>query len=274
MLNRLSIKKSLSILFISIFISSLIIAYVASKDFYRLSVRRNLLEHSVIKNTKVFQIGFSKCGTATLAGFFNANGIRTIHHQFGHLAFTMYDNYKNNKTLLAPIYQHYIVFTDMENMFYDPPINIGMIMFKEIDKQYPGSKFILNVRDKNAWLKSRSLHPINNRNSTTILELNAEILHTTKEEVLSRWSKEWDDHLRAVKDYFKDRPNDLLVFDIEKDEPQKLVNFFKEDFNLDAKYYKHLNKTSKLRSRRSNLMDRVQIVPKNTQNVSGNTNVR
>ncbi|MBX9733046.1 MAG: hypothetical protein K2X37_03210 [Chitinophagaceae bacterium] len=211
---------------------------------YKEQKYQRLTERATIKPVKVFQIGFSKCGTVTIASFFSQNGIRTVHHDFGNLAVSMYKNYHNGKPLLSPKYQHFAVFTDMENMFMNPPLNIGMLMFKELDKQYPGSKFILNIRDKNAWLKSRSKHPLSPRNKTTILELNAELQNKSKEQILAQWSKEWDEHTQAVIKYFKNRPNDLIVFNIEKDSPEKLTEFFKDYFVLDPKLYAHKNQSS------------------------------
>ena len=205
---------------------------------------KRLLERALINPVKVFQIGFSKCGTSSLNMFFNENGVASVHHDFGKLAMSMYHNSKDGKPLINPEYNDYYVYTDMERMYGDPPINIGMILFKELDKQYPGSKFILNTRDKQAWLKSRSLHPMSKANPTTILEVSQKILHKTEEEVLAQWSKEWDDHHRAVKAYFKNRPNDLLVYDIENDSPRKIAEFFKDNFYLDPQLYAHINKTS------------------------------
>lgn len=237
-------QRAAVLLLFSLLISGGIVALVAGYNYYQEQKHYNLIEHAIIKPVKVFQIGFSKCGTVTIASFFRANGISAVHHDFGYLALSMHDNYRNSKPLLAPRYQHYTVYTDMENMFINPQINIGMLMFKEIDRQYPGSKFILNIRNKDAWLKSRSKHPINRKVSTTILELNSEMLKMSKEQVLAKWSNEWDTHIKAVTEYFKDRPNDLLVFDIEKDSPEKITTFFKDYFALDPKLYVHKNESS------------------------------
>ena len=222
----------------------MLVGYCAIRDYYNSSKQLRTLKKGVIKPVKVFQIGFSKCGTVTLATFFSKSGIRTIHHDGGYLALSMYQNYLNHQELLAQQYQHYNFYTDMEHMSNDPPLNIGLLMFKELDQQYPGSKFILNTRDKQAWLKSRSLHPLNEFDSTTLLQINAKILHKTEQEVLAKWSKERDEHHKAVIEYFKDRPNDLIVFDIDNDSPQKLKNFFKDYFVLDVKHYKQRNKST------------------------------
>jgi hypothetical protein len=192
---------------------------------------------------KIFQIGFSKCGTSTLAAFFNLNGVPALHHDFGNLALSIHENAHYGKPLIAPEYAKYLVFTDMENMFDDPPINAALLYFKELDRQYPGSKFILNTRNKSAWLKSRAKHPVNKNGQTNLLAANAKMLNISPEEVLELWGNEWDTHHHAVIEYFKERPQDLLVFDIEKDPPQKLVNFLRNNYKLNVQYYLHKNKT-------------------------------
>jgi hypothetical protein len=192
---------------------------------------------------KVFQIGFDKCGTMTLWQFFKDNGIASIHHGKGKLAVSMHNNHINNKPLIAAKYAHYIVYTDMERLDADQPIDIGMTLFQELDRQYPGSKFILNTRDKKAWLKSRSMSRMNIMTKQTLLHRTARRQQKSLEQVLEQWSKEWDEHHKAVIAYFKDRPQDLLVFNIETDPPEKLCEFFKDQFILDPKLYSHVNKT-------------------------------
>ncbi len=244
MLNRLKIKKILYLSVAIVIATAAITAAFAGYDYYQQKRYEFRVARAIIKPVKVFQIGFSKCGTSTISSFFNRNGVPSVHHDFGHLATSIYENARDGMPLISPNYEHYAVFTDMERMYGDPPISIGMLYFKELDKQYPGSKFILNTRDKQAWLKSRSKHPIGKHDKTTLLKRNSAVLKLSQDAVLAKWSKEWDEHHRAVKEYFKDRPNDLLVFDIEQDSPEKLTNFLQDYFVLDPKFYKHVNKTS------------------------------
>jgi hypothetical protein len=42
--------------------------------------------------------------------------------------------------------------------------------------------------------------------------------------VVEMWKADWEKHTQAVIDYFKDRPDDLLIFDIES-ESSKLIGF-------------------------------------------------
>lgn len=198
---------------------------------------------AIIKPVKVFQIGFSKCGTVAINSFFNQNGIPSVHHDGGFLPTSIHENYLNGIPLISEKYSEILVFTDMEVLYNEPQIIVGMMYFKELDKQYPGSKFIFNTRNKQAWLKSRSLQNILPSNDP-LLKVSSEILKISQDEMLARWSREWDEHNTAVLEYFKNRPNDLLVFDIEKDNPQKMVAFFKENFHLNANYYEKKNTTA------------------------------
>jgi glycogen synthase len=191
---------------------------------------------------KIFQVGFNKCGTQTLHDFFWANKIRSIHYGCGKLAVSIDDNYMHNRPLISAEYQSYCGFFDMENIYADEPIYIAQKMFKELDNQYPGSKFILPVRDKAAWLNSRSKH-IDIANQRTYVEVLCQQYNITKDELIDKWSQEWDKHHAEVLEHFKDRPQDLLIFHVGQDSPEKICEFFKDYFHLNPELYKHLNKT-------------------------------
>ena len=70
-------------------------------------------------------------------------------------------------------------------------------------------------------------------------------LGLSNEEILKHWEKEWYDHHIDVIEYFIDRPNDLLIFDIEQESPDKIVDFFKEHIELDSSKYSHRGKTNR-----------------------------
>ena len=65
----------------------------------------------------------------------------------------------------------------------------------------------------------------------------------TEEEVLTLWESQWYTHINNVLEYFKDRPNDLLVFNIEEDDATKIKDFFSEDLDLDVSHWKQHHKT-------------------------------
>lgn len=209
---------------------------------------------------KIFQIGFYKCGTTTLANFFNANGIPSIHWgKDGELAYSMHINHFLKRPLLNQEYlDQYVGFFDMNNAHSGAPIYIGVMYFKELDRQYPGSKFILNVRNKEAWLKSQAMHKT--RFKKTLLQKIAEDYHVSTIRMLEIWSELWDTHHAAVIEYFKDRPQDLLIFDIEKDPPSKITEFFAPYFHLDPELYGHDNVTKKASNKGLNFFDKIYCI--------------
>ena len=184
------------------------------------------------KFNKIFQIGFNKCGTTSLHHFFINNGLKSIHWDETRLAKKIIENSNNNLPLLDG-YEQYDCFTDMESLgdhFY-----IYLTHFKELDIQYPKSKFILNVRDKDKWIKSR----LNHKDYLKYFEINTGL---NTEGVINLWKNQWDEHIINVLDYFKNRPDDLLYFDIEK-ESHKLIDFMSEIIDIKNSKLEMTNRT-------------------------------
>lgn len=98
-------------------------------------------------------------------------------------------------------------------------------LFRELDDQYPESKFILNTRDINNWLKSRLNHQ-------RYMAKDMKRLNLTMKEVLDYWAQDFISHNKSVNLYFKDKPEKLLVFDIEKDDPENICTFLSGHFDL------------------------------------------
>lgn len=190
---------------------------------------------------KIFQIGFNKCGTVSLYHLFNKctkQNISSVHWDYGKLAFSMWSNLYNKKPLLNNYTQH-SVFTDMEAFIYDNNKYQYLYMFKYfdvLDQQYPNSKFILNTRSIDGWIISRLNHSNNyiinngmpnkmNQNIPYYIMFMKAYNINNLSDLIYRWKEEWYNHHSKVKEYFKSRPSDLLVFDIEKDNMYKIKNF-------------------------------------------------
>jgi hypothetical protein len=187
------------------------------------------------KINKIFQIGFNKCGTVSVYHFFENNGLKPIHWDMGRLADTIKRNYESNLPILNG-YEGYDCFTDMENVNNNNYAHLTY--YKEFDIQYPNSKFILNIRPIDNWIKSRLNHP-------NYLNTNKRILGMNDDEVIQYWKNQWNEHMISVKEYFKGRPNDLLIFDIET-ETHKLNEFFSKYIEIKKTEFGHHNKTKKL----------------------------
>lgn len=183
---------------------------------------------------KIFQIGFNKCGTTSIHQFFLNNGLRSVHWDLGNLAKTIQNNHQQNKPLLGD-YELYHCYTDMEST--SDNIFIYLTHYQELDKQYPNSKFILNVRNVDDWIQSRLKHP-------NYLQIYKSITGLDKEGVIKHWKEIWNSHIIEVTEYFKDRPQDLVIFDIET-EQHKFVDFMSNLIELKDIEFLKMNKTYK-----------------------------
>ena len=116
------------------------------------------------------------------------------------------DNYDNNRDILESI-SHYDVILDWD---LD---DSSHFIFKEFDKQYPGSKFILNTKNVNSWLRSRKKHYLRKRKR---IQNDPNYNQDWPSINIEKWRKHYQRHHDAVYRYFKYRPNDLLVFDVSR----------------------------------------------------------
>lgn len=160
---------------------------------------------------KVFGLGLSRTGTRSLTAGLQVLGFDCSHYPIDEDTYTELSNAQYDLTLLK---------------YHDGLTDITTIpCYKQLDKQYPGSKFILTVRDKESWLGSCARHYFN-RPAFKSTEDPDEEVHMNMRRFLRaavygcynfdrhRFSDVYDDHVRSVMDYFKDRPDDLLVIDI------------------------------------------------------------
>lgn len=188
---------------------------------------------------RIFQIGFNKCGTRTLFKFFQNNGINSVHYDKGLIAGSMYRHSRRGEPIIDIRYRDVTLFADIENIYKENNPLYGQYLFKEMDHQCHNSKFILNTRNKDNWLRSRILHE-----NGKYLSIISTKLNISKRDVVKLWSDEWDQHHLEVIDYFRDRPNDLLIFNIERDPIEKLINFFNKELKLNPRLYIHKGKSS------------------------------
>ena len=206
---------------------------------------------------RIFQIGFNRCGTTSFHLFFEQNGIRSIHWGRGSLAAGIEASRIEGKPLL-----HYVdgfqVYCDMEFMREDhagkhitrrpfrklySKLGGGRITspiyaytyFEDLDKQYPGSRFILNTRELESWIRSRR----------RFLDIgytfcaHGDGVHGSQDELEDCWRNHWRGHISSVRRYFSDKPGSLLEYDIHKSEPRQISEFLPElDLDL-SKWGRH-----------------------------------
>jgi hypothetical protein len=82
--------------------------------------------------------------------------------------------------------------------------------FDLLDRQYPGSKFILTTRDLESWIESRRHHVLRNVARKQQGQYDGDFLTVDQ----ATWAQQYHEHHARVRAYFADRPGDLLVMDI------------------------------------------------------------
>ncbi len=161
-----------------------------------------------MSDSKVFCVGFQKSGTSTLGYALELLGYRVK-------GFTP-------ELLDAVIQQDWDEIgqeIDQHDAFQDNP---WPILFLELDKRYPGSKFILTERESENWYASVLNHF---QGEVTLMRKHIYGFGDPvdrKKEYLDRFNG----HNAAVKEYFKDRPEDLLIMNLKAgDGWEKLCSF-------------------------------------------------
>jgi hypothetical protein len=151
------------------------------------------------KWNKVFEVGVAKTGTTSLAMAFEILGLRLASW-----VPNLYDEVKAGK------FDNTLAWAEKFDAFKDGPWHEDDL-YKILDRRFPESKFILLEREDESWLKS-----IENFFSADINWNNIDEKYLIqnfsdrKQEMLDFKHKRFTD----VKDYFRDRPDDLLVMNI------------------------------------------------------------
>lgn len=110
-------------------------------------------------------------------------------------------------------------------------------LYKELDREFPASKFILTIRDEQSWLNSASKHFGDSDIPMHKWLYGKGALKGNEELFLSRYQS----HNREVMGYFKGREKDLLVMNFEKgDGWEKLCPFL--GHSIPNKSFPHANK--------------------------------
>jgi len=109
-------------------------------------------------------------------------------------------------------------------------------VYQALDAAYPGSKFILTMRDTDRWLKSYSSYFPDENNGLRKWMYGVDRRSGNED----HYRQVFDQKNAEIKSYFKNRRQDLLVIDLAAgDGWLKRVNFLGEDF---SKPFLHANK--------------------------------
>jgi Sulfotransferase domain/N-terminal domain of galactosyltransferase len=169
--------------------------------------------------TRIFGVGLHKTATTSLHAALKILGFDSAHWTNGNWARDIWNEMATMGK--SPTLERSYAVSDL-------PISI---LYRELDKAYPGSKFILTVRNEVDWLRSVRDHwtyeknpfrwewdvyPFSNRIHQAVYgrkDFDTDVF-------LARYRR----HNAEVKEYFRGRPDDLLV--MEETKWDKLCSFF------------------------------------------------
>jgi hypothetical protein len=153
---------------------------------------------------KVFGIGMMKTGTWSLHEALGTLGYKSLHNGGLETMKLVQQAIGEGKPMLTYLDPSINAFSDVFGITY---------CFYLADVEYPGSRFILTVRDRDDWLDSRRRH-IEKDQRTRAAGQHPDGHEGVMEVDLEGWATEYARHEAAVRAYFADRPDDLLVFDL------------------------------------------------------------
>jgi hypothetical protein len=213
---------------------------------------------------KVFGIGFGKTGTTSLEMIFRTLGLRVPNQQEQERLVVEQLHGGNFQPLIELVGQY--------DAFQDKPFSQG-VAYAQVDALFPGSKFILTVRDPDEWFDSLCRYNCKRHKVSSVKELD-EAFYKDKTVYLyknysyetyrryvtevrdykpvANWALNFDKahfvdfYTRRNEDiikYFDGREKDLLVIDLTKEKDvSRILDFlgFPQELNFPVP---HLNRT-------------------------------
>jgi hypothetical protein len=196
---------------------------------------------------RVVQIGFHKCGTRSLQQLFEGAGHRVVKYKLRrpfrrsrNAALLMRENLRAGRRAFAGMedavfYGDLIYQTETESF---EPIRC----FREIMRDYPDTILLLNVRNREDWLRSRLRHGHGEFAKRVMRQRGI----TSTEALADAWRQEWDTHLAEVRAFMADRPGQFIQFNIDTDPVERLVERLSA-YGLDADDWGDVGRTRGVR---------------------------
>jgi hypothetical protein len=148
----------------------------------------------------IFGIGLNKTGTISLHDALERLGFRSLHWGGPEVRKLVERALEEGRPLVEDLGE-FDAFSDILCLSEN---------FAVLDRQYPGSKFILTTRDLGEWLHSRRRHVERNRERKARGEYDGTFLEVD----LAGWREEFLAHEARVHEYFAGRDDDFLVMNI------------------------------------------------------------
>lgn len=152
---------------------------------------------------RIFCIGLNKTGTTSLHEALGRLGFTSLHWGGPALRRFIEVSLASGRPLLELIDPHIDAFSD---------IQVLSEHYELLDRQYPGSRFILTTRPLDDWIDSRKRHVASNRRRQASGTYHGDFLTVDE----PAWRDHWTCHVDAVRSHFAGRP-EFLELDLTMD---------------------------------------------------------
>ncbi len=177
------------------------------------TVYKNFSEEETVLDpvpTRIFGIGMHKTATTSLHRALHILGIDTAHWTTAHWAKAIWEEMQAKGRSIT---------LERSYAASDLPITI---LYDKLDSAYPGSKFILTTRHEDTWIESVRNHWDHDSNRFRAGWSTDPFTHRVHKLVYGQKGFEeqlfrarYRRHNSDVAEYFRDRPQDLLVMDMD-----------------------------------------------------------
>ncbi|HEX3653253.1 MAG TPA: sulfotransferase [Rhizomicrobium sp.] len=156
---------------------------------------------------KIFGIGFQKTGTSSLDEAFRILGHRTDKGVFINASAKRNSLFIDPPLTNAEVLERVLPIAREKEAFSDNP---WPLLYRELDKLFPGSKFVLTVRDPQRWIASLLRHYGDRESDVLEWLYGCRILPGNEARCLAVYEA----HNAAIRKHFAPRPGALLEIDI------------------------------------------------------------
>ena len=149
---------------------------------------------------RIFGIGLNKTGTTSLHEAFRLLGHDSLHWGGPALRRFIEVSLESDEPLLSRLDPHLDAFSDIQVLSEN---------YELLDRQFPGSRFVLTVRPLDEWIESRRRHVEANQRRHAAGTYHGKFLEVDE----PAWRAHWTRHVEGVRTYFAGR-DDFLELDL------------------------------------------------------------
>jgi hypothetical protein len=155
------------------------------------------------RRPRIFNIGLNKTSTTSFHAAMEVLGFRSLHWGGPTAEQAVERAYASGEPLLTYLDARFDAFSDLGPLTF---------RYERLDREYPGSRFVMTVRPLEAWIASRRRHVEENVRRQASGDYDGTFLVVEEE----RWRAQWTSHLEGTRAYFAGRA-DFLEIDISAD---------------------------------------------------------